>query len=138
MTLNSALEDLRETTLKALTGGLERLEYLAGLRDREGNYTHWGLARMHGEPAATKALIHEHHMLVSRILATPVKTLLEDLEFCSHGAGVAPAAYLQHLSGLYLFPPGLGAPSQRHFNSVLHALSSLAAARSRGATPLAS
>ena len=138
MTLNSALEDLRETTLKALTGGLDRLEYLAGLRDREGNYTHWGLARIHGEPAATKALVYEHHTLVSRILATPIKTLLEDLELCSRCAGVAPAAYLKHLSGLYLLPPDLGAPAQRHFNSVLHALSSLAVARSQGATRLAS
>ena len=138
MTLNSALEDLRGTTLKALAGGLQRLEYLAGLHNRDGSYTHWGLARIHGEPAATKALIYEHRTLVSRILATPIKNLVEDLDLCSRCAGMAPAIYLQHLSGLYLFPPDLGTPAERHFNSVLRALSSLAVARSQGATPRAS
>src|ERR1700690_3234141 len=65
MTLNSALADLRATTLKAISGTLRKLQYLAGLRDAAGTYTHWGLARVHGELAATKALAEEHRSLVS-------------------------------------------------------------------------
>jgi len=133
MTLNSALEDLRQTTLKALTGRLQRLEYLSRLRDAAGTYTHWGLARIHGEQPAAKALAQEHRALVSKILATPVQSLLEDLEECSQHAGMPPAAYLEHLSALYLLPPDLGAAGKRHFNSVLHALSGLAKARPQGA-----
>jgi hypothetical protein len=138
MTLNSALEDLRETTLKALTFRLQRLEYLSRLRDAAGTYTHWGLARIHGEIPAAKALAQEHRVLISRILATPVQSLLEDLEQCSQHVGMLPAAYLEHLSGLYLTPPDLGSAGKRHLNSVLHALSSLAKARLQGATHQAS
>jgi len=138
MTLNSALEDLRETTLKALGGRLQRLEYLSGLRDAAGGYAHWGLARIHGEAAAAKALMSEHRSLISKILATPVQSLLEDLEWCSQHAGMPPTMYLEHLSGLSLLPPDLGAGPQRHFSSVLHALWSLAKARQPGATRQAS
>jgi len=133
MTLSSALEDLRETTLKALSFRLQRLEYLSGLRDAAGTYTHWGLARIHGEEPAAKALAHEHRALISKILATPVQSLLEDLEECSQQAGMPPAAYLEHLSRLYLTPPDLGSAGKRHLSSVLHALSSLAKARPQGA-----
>jgi len=134
MTLHSALEDLRETTLKALTGLLQRLEYLSRLRDAGGNYTHWGLARMHGELAAAKALAHEHRALMAKILATPMQCLLEDLEECSRRAGIPQAVYLKHLSELYLLPPDPGGGTARHFNSVLSALSNLSEARLSGAT----
>jgi hypothetical protein len=130
MTLNSALEDLRCTTLKAISGSLRKLEYFAGLRDREGTYTHWGLARTHGDLAAKKALEQEHRNLVSRILSTPLDRLLVDVEQSSRIAGTTPALYLEQLSqNLDLLPPQPGAGSARHFNSMLHALSGLVKVR---------
>jgi hypothetical protein len=136
MTLNSALEDLRWTTLKALMDGLQRLEYLSKLREPGGTYAHWGLARVHGELAASRALVQEHHMLVSRVLATPIARLFEDLERSSRLAGLTPEDYIKQLSarGASLLPPEPGAGAERHLNSVLHVLSCLTRTRLHGAT----
>src|SRR5881628_1912002 len=43
MTLKSALEDVLDTTLAAVSGIIGKLEYIAGLRDGSKKYTHWGL-----------------------------------------------------------------------------------------------
>jgi hypothetical protein len=127
MTLNSALEDLRATTLKAISGSLRRLEYFAGLRTADGTYGHWGLARVHGDLAATKALEEEHRSLLSTILSTPIQGLLADVEHSSQLAGTTPVLYLEKLiHDLDLLPPDPGAGSALHFSSVLHALSGLA------------
>lgn len=139
MTLNSALEDLRDTTLRALTGTLRKLRYLAGLRDESGNYQHWGLSRLHGEPAAAKAMVEEHRLLVSEVLATPIQQLLADVEESSLGDGVSAENYvdkLTHETGL--LPPQPGPGTEKHLNSVLCALSSLTktkAAEKPGANP---
>jgi hypothetical protein len=126
MALNSALEDLRGTTLQAISGSLRRLEYLARLRTLQGTYVHWGLARVHGSAAATKALEQEHRAVVSKILSTPIQRLLAEVEECSRQAGVTPGQYLEKLSQeLNLLPPEPGAGSTQHLNSVLRTLSSL-------------
>ena len=127
MTLNSPLEDLRATTLKAIAGSLRRLEYLSGLRDSGGAYAHWGLARVYGDLAATNALAGEHRSQVSQILSTPLRILLEDIRLSSEVAGMPPTTYLQLLCSRSsdLLPPEPGVGSARHLNSVLHALSSL-------------
>jgi hypothetical protein len=126
MTLTSALEDLQATTLKAVSGTLQKLQYLAGLRDSEGNYKHWGLARVHGESAAKKALAEEHRLLVSEVLSTPIPRLLADVEKCSEQAGLLPVAYLEQLSqGPDLLPAEPSAGAAHHLSSVLHALSRL-------------
>jgi hypothetical protein len=127
MTLSSALEDLRSTTLKTFAGGLRRLEYLSGLRDGAGNYTHWGLARVHGELAAAKALAEEHRLVTSDLLSMPISYLLEDLQQSSEQAGVPASTYLEQLrsQGRLLLPPDPSAGHEPHLSSTLHALSSL-------------
>jgi hypothetical protein len=133
MTFHSALEDLRTTTLDAISGTLRKLEYLAGLRSSRGTYDHWGLARVHGESAAKKALEQEHRLLVSTVLATPIQLLLEDVDQSSHTEQITPTQYLARLQrDPRLLPPNPGAGSAQHFSSVLHALSSLVRNR-RGA-----
>ena len=137
MPIFSALEDLQETTLKAVTGYLRRLEYLAGLRDREGGYTHWGLARVYGELHAKRALADAHREVLTRILSTPIRKLEKDVEESSEMAGTPPAEYLEQLTtgSSRLLPPNPGAGSGRHLSSVLHALVSLRKHRKRDATP---
>jgi hypothetical protein len=127
MTLYSALEDLQETTLRAFAGCLNKLEYLAGLRDKGGGYEHWGLARVYGDLAAKKALARAHRSLLSKVLAMPIRTLVEDAKQSSEAAGSPPAAYIEQLASTSpnLLPHGPGAGSARHLSSVLHALSSL-------------
>jgi hypothetical protein len=137
MTLNSALEDLRGTTLKAISGSLRKLEYLARLRNSEGSYAHWGFARVHGLDAANKALEQEHRSVVSKILSTPIQRLLAELEECSREEGLTPAQYLERLSQeLNLLPPEPGAGSARHLNSVLSTLSDLVKTRPAATHPV--
>jgi hypothetical protein len=137
MTFNSALEDLRATTLKAIAGSLRKLEYFAGLRDSAGNYTHWGLARVHGELAANRAIEQEHRQVVSKILSTPLQRLLADVEQASERSGVAPADYVESLIGQdRLLPVRPGPGTERHLNSVLQALSNLAKIRSDAIHPI--
>jgi hypothetical protein len=127
MTLHSALEDLQETTLRAFAGCLNKLEYLSGLRDKEGSYEHWGLARVYGELAAKKALARAHRSQLSQVLAMPIRKLVEDARQSSKVAGVPPADYVERLATTTpnLLPHGPGAGAARHLSSVLHALSSL-------------
>src|SRR5271167_2810099 len=93
MTLYSALEDLQETTPRALAGCLNKLEYLSGLRNKEGSYEHWGFARVYGEVAAKKALARAHRSLLSKVLAMPIRQLVEDAKQSGEGAGLPPAVY---------------------------------------------
>ena len=137
MTFVSALDDLQKTTLKAITGDLRRLEYVAGLRDPAGNYKHWGLARVYGELRSKSALADAHRALLSNILSTPIRNLERDVRESSEEAGLPPGRYLEKLStsSSHLLPPDPGAGSSRHLSSLLHALSSLLEARKPDANP---
>ncbi len=137
MTLSSAVQDLQDTTLKAIAGLLRKLEYLAGLRNRDDGYSHWGLNRIYGDFAARKAMAGAHSAVLSRILSMPVRKLLEDVDKSSETVGMTPENYVGRLSvsGPKLLPPDPGAGSARHFSSVLHALASLQKARTRDAKP---
>jgi hypothetical protein len=139
MPLASAQQDLRDTTLKAISGGLNKLQYLVDLRDTGSSYSHWGLSRTHGEQAASKALAEEHRELISTLLATPVRILLKDVQRCSEAAGIAPAVYLEGLCAkrtALLLPPEPSAGSERHLNSVLRALSELVKSQSDATRPI--
>src|SRR5215470_8927903 len=124
MTLKSAFEDLSRTTLEALCGDLRRLEYLAGLREPKGEYSHWGFSKVYGEAPARKALTTAHRTAVSEVLSTPLRTLLEDVELSSRQAGMGTERYLESLAEKQqsLLPENPGAGSARHLSSVLLAL----------------
>ena len=136
MTLKSALEDLSHTTLEAVAGWLQKLEYLAGLRARQGEYKHWGFGKVYGRNTANRALGVAHREVVSEVLSTPLGSLLEDVEKSSALAGVDPEQYLGDLAqrGNTLLPSDPGAGSARHLSSVLHALLGLERTRERNAT----
>jgi len=127
MTLHSALEDLQETTLRAFIGCLNKLEYISGLRDEAGSYEHWGFTRVYGDLAAKRALRRTHRSLLSKILAMPIRMLVEDAKQSSEVAGIPADTYIDRLAATSpnLLPDGPGAGSARHLSSVLHALSSL-------------
>ena len=134
------MEDLSLTTLKAISGCLRRLDYLAGLRLFRGDYSHWGFTKVYGEMPAQKALLAAHKTAVSTVLSTPLGELLEDVGRTSEDAGVPAERYLEFLSkkGSELLPKNPGAGSARHLSSVLHALLGLQRSRERGATRRAS
>src|SRR5438105_3276995 len=140
MTLKSAFEDLTRSTLRAVSGCLQRLEYLSGLRSRGDGYTHWGFGKLHGEMAANKALAEAHRSAVSQVLSTPLAKLMADVEESTVAEGQEMEAYLKGLSekGNVLLPSNPGPGSARHLSSVLHALVGLEKSRKRNATRRAS
>jgi hypothetical protein len=140
MTFKSAFEDLSRSTLRAISGYLQRLEYLAGLRARGEEYSHWGFGKVHGEFAANKAFSEAHKHTVSQVLSTPLSALLADVQSSSVAEGRDPQKYLETLSkkGNVLLPSNPGPGAERHLSSVLHALLGLEKHRDKNATRQAS
>src|ERR1700726_3604071 len=95
MTLKSAVQDLRETTLAAVSGLLAKLTYLGSLRRREGGYLHWGMSLLHGEDASERALKAAHPEVLSTVLRTPITDLVEDLHRCSSHGEESAGAYIE-------------------------------------------
>jgi hypothetical protein len=139
MTLKSALQDLRETTLAAVSGLLAKLAYLGSLRRREGGYLHWGMSLVHGEESSDRALKAAHAEVLSTVLRTPISDLVEDLRESSQDSEKTAGAYVEGMREQFseLLPSPQDAASARHLNSVLAALSSLEKTQKR-ATPSAS
>jgi hypothetical protein len=127
VTLKSALQDLRETTLDAISGLLAKLDYLASLRRRDGGYSHWGLSLVHGEESSGRALKAAHTEVLSNVLRTPIAELEDDLHESSRDSQKSEEAYVEGMREQFdeLLPSPEDAASARHLNSVLVALSSL-------------
>ena len=134
MTLKSALQDLRETTLAAVSGLLGKLAYLTSLRRHQGRYEHWGMEFVHGPESSERALKSAHAEIVTGILRTPMAALVDDLEESSRGSGTDGAAYVEGMREQFddLLPgERKDSPAATHLNSVLAALSSLEKNRGR-------
>jgi len=128
MTLKSALDDVLDVTLNAVSGIVGKLEYLSGLRETSHSYSHWGLARVYGEGAAQRALAEAHSAFFLATLRTSLRTLRDDVEVSSGEKQKPAEEYIKDVRRHWptLLPTDLGGGSARHFSSVLHALSSLA------------
>jgi hypothetical protein len=139
MTLKSALQDLRETTLAAISGLLAKLAYLGSLHRREGGYMHWGMTLVHGEDAADRAWKQAHAEVLSKVLRTPIPALEEDLQESSKSGQEPARVYVEDMRQQIndLLPSPQDPAAAKHLNSVLLALSSLEKTRKR-ATPSAS
>ena len=137
MTLNSALDDLKETTLSAISGMLGKLAYLASLRRAQGRYAHWGMETVHGQESSHRAIKTAHVEVLACVLRTPLESLESDLDESSRESGLSAGDYIAQMQDRFDdILPGerKDSPPARHLNSVLVALSSLEKTRSR-ATP---
>ena len=139
MTLKSALQDLRETTLAAVAGLLARLSYLGSLRRHEGGYRHWGLSLTYGEESSERALKAAHTEVLSKVLRTPISELEEDLHESSQTGSTSSTGYIEGMQQQFtqLLPSPQDKVSASHLNSVLVALSALEK-NHKPATPSAS
>jgi len=134
MTLKSALQDVKETTLAAISGLLGKLWYLASLRRDHGRYEHWGMEAVHGTDSAERALRTAHNEVVAGVLRMPLAALVDDLEKSSGASGVPAQVYVEDMRGHFedLLPPGRqDSPASSHLSSVLLALSRLERNRGR-------
>lgn len=134
MSLKSALQDIKETTLSAVSGLLGKLAYLASLRQGHGRYQHWGMEAVHGVEPSERAMRQAHTEVVARVLRTPLAALQEDLKESSSDSGIAALDYVEQMRGHFsdLLPEGRqNTPTSNHLSSVLLALSSLEKNRGR-------
>jgi hypothetical protein len=134
MTLKSALQDAKETTLAAVSGLLGKLTYLASLRRSEGRYKHWGMELVHGPESSERALKAAHAEIAAEVLRAPLQSLVEDLDESSRSSGVAARPYVEQMrAGFLELIPGERpeSPAASHLNSVLLALSYLEKNRGR-------
>jgi hypothetical protein len=138
--LKSALEDFESTTLAAIPGLLGKLRYLAELHEGRGGYCHWGMARVHGEEAARRAIRTSHTVVLAQVLRTPLRVLDEDLKGSASSAHTTAAEFLLSLKhlGPQVLPERPVEASEKHFMAVLHALSVLVANPGRANPPDAS
>jgi hypothetical protein len=138
--LKSPLEDFESTTLGAITGLLAKLRYIAKLHDGHGNYSHWGMARIHGREAARRAIRTSHAIVLTQVLRTPLRELDEDLRRSASGRQVTTAAFLASLRKLarQALPDRSLPASEKHFKAVLDALSALLESPTRASRPGAS
>ena len=134
MTLKSALQDVKETTLAAVSGLLGKLAYVASLRRAQGRYEHWGMELVHGAESAERALRTAHTEIVTGILRTPMESLLEDLQESSRGTGLDAKLYIEGMRDRFedLLPgERQDSAAATHLNPVLLALSTLERNRAR-------
>jgi hypothetical protein len=134
MTLKSAIQDVKETTLAAVSGLLGKLAYLASLRRAEGRYEHWGMQAVHGTESSERALKTAHGEVVAGVLRMPLARLEEDLLESSRESRVPAQAYIDGMRESFdAMLPGdrKDSPEASHLNSVLVALSSLEKNRAR-------
>jgi hypothetical protein len=128
MTLKSALQDVKDTTLAAVGGLLGKLRYLASLRHEQGRYRHWGMSLVHGSESSERALKAAHAEVITDVLRTPLASLVDDLHESSQSIATPPDAYVEQMRGEFdALLPGerKDAPAASHLNSVLVALSEL-------------
>jgi hypothetical protein len=130
----SAAEDFSGRTLAAVPGVLGKLEYVSGLRNDSGTYSHWGLSRSHGEAAANQTVAGAHADLFIEVLRTPLSKLAEEMKRQAEERGMNAADYTAAVAqlGERLIPQSLRGGSQRHFSSVLGCLSALANPQAHG------
>lgn len=135
MRLKSAVEDFEANTLRAVPGLLGRLSYVGRLRDGEGQYEHWGLARVYGDDAAQRAIRASHRVLLSDVLKKPLAALLKDVLASCSNEHLTEAEFLASLSQA---PKPLSPAARAHLRSVLSALLALVESRDSANLPGAS
>jgi hypothetical protein len=90
-----AAEDLRRRTLSEIPRSLDRLIYLASMRDyNTGLYYHDGLAGRFSEEAACEALADCHREAFRELLGTPLQELVGQIEAYIRATRTSPFDFI--------------------------------------------
>src|ERR1700735_1860531 len=101
MDVLAAADDLRRRTLVEMTQPLERLIYLASMRDyNTGLYYHQGLATRFSEEAACEALAGCHREAFEELVDASLEELVHELDAYLQSTRVAPGDFIVALWGL--------------------------------------
>lgn len=92
----AASEDLRRRTLAQTSGALDRMIYLASMRDyNTGFYVHQGLAARFSAEVACEALADCHQECFRELVSLGLKELTEQLNVYMRSTGTAAADFLR-------------------------------------------
>jgi hypothetical protein len=95
MDVRAAAEDMRGRTLSRIARPLDRLIYLASLRDyNTGFYYHEGLAARFSEEAVCEALSDCHREVFRQLLFSPLEDLVAQLEAYVDSTNATPADFI--------------------------------------------
>jgi hypothetical protein len=101
MDVQRAMEDLRSRTLSHMPRALDRLIYLASMRDyNTGLYYHDGLASRFGEEAACEAVAECHNDAMRELIAASLEGLVGQVEAYMDSARTHPRDFLGMWKGL--------------------------------------
>ena len=91
MGIQAAIADLKKRTLPGLPGDIARLVYLAATRDyNSGRYYHEGLAHIHTQEFAARALQECHNDVFQDLVRSSIEDLLGQFElYVSSGCAQA-------------------------------------------------
>lgn len=99
---------------------MARLEYLAGLRQQDGRYHHWGLQKVHGEEEAQQALAEAHREITAEVLRQPLPRLYDELESVTRMLASRASE---------LLPPDTDPLERQHFSLIWGVMASVARRR---------
>jgi hypothetical protein len=92
----AASEDLRRRTLAQTSGALDRMIYLASMRDyNTGLYVHQGLAARFSAEVACEALADCHQECFRELISLDLKDLTEQLNAYMRSTGTGPNDFLR-------------------------------------------
>jgi hypothetical protein len=87
-----AAEDIRRRTLSTVKDPLDQLIYLASMRDyNTGLYHHAGLSMRFGDDVACEALAQCHRDAYWHLIASPIRSVVEQLEAYAVRSGTTAA-----------------------------------------------
>jgi hypothetical protein len=96
-----AAEDLRRRTLANVPDPLDRMIYLASMRDyNTGLYHHAGLEERFGEEIACEALAECHREAYNQLLASPLSAVVDQLTSYAERNGTPSTEMLATWKGL--------------------------------------
>jgi hypothetical protein len=99
--VRAASQDLRNRTLSHIPGSLERLIYLASMRDyNTGLYHHDGLALRFSEEASCEALADCHREAYRELLSCSLEEIVSQLQAYMQSSSSDPAEFLAAWKGL--------------------------------------
>ena len=127
MPLFSASEDFAIRTLRSIHSALQRLRYLASLRDHDGNYHHWGMEWIYGQSECGSAVRDAHQDALTEILRRPIPELWNELLQENSTPLKQTEEIRQSFAGL--LPPACSKAAESHLSAVLLALTELARTR---------
>jgi len=124
MDVQTAADDMRRRTLSHIARPLDRLIYLASLRDyNTGVYYHDGLASRFSEDAVCEALSDCHREVFRQLFFCSLEDLVAQLEAYADSTHAAPADFIAVWQGLEPFrvsiPAGTDSVSANFFFSNL-------------------